>query len=649
MKKIISIEFCNYKAFYDKGEQNKIIIPDGKNLLLYGENGSGKTSVFEGLKQFFKNNESPARHIAVPQNIIVNPGTPDEETVSNEVTVKINFQDLNNGSIEEKIYGVPTETVTGTNYINKINLLNSFLSYRELLKTYLMDNVRDKEEFRKKFAILLIENILSQKINSATDKPYIESWNYFKIKKLRYKSEVMKTFAEGMRNDINKINLIINEILVFFEPNLKVELVLYGPEIEYIFSAEKNRLGYYPTCGVDLKVKMFGNDIENEEENHLTVLNEARLSSLAISIYLSALINTPQDDFEYKLLFLDDIFIGLDMSNRLPLLNILTKFKKPIVDISLNDDGKLIEIIQVVDGITQYEPKLFFIDYQVIVTTYDRNWFEIARQFFVNQVENKWSFIEMFVDDTSYRFSVPAIIPLDSKINKAIHYLHKHDYRACAAYLRSMCEEELDRILPNNKYKKVESTNEQGNKVTKDGNLNDKILGFELMCKDGEIDFTPFKNIKLYKNHLLNSLSHNDISSPIFKKELLETIDSINQLKRITVKKIPDGFQDFEFKSQNNLDIEISVRIRKRESIFFICFDGVYSLLGFNKCHIESVLNDGVNENFDNEFNSLRELYVFVCGKYNINPIEKIEDVICKRERHGNVILKSLSQIIQEI
>ena len=51
--KITEIQFTNYKAFYGNGSTNKVEIPNGKNLLIYGENGSGKSSIYEGLKNLF--------------------------------------------------------------------------------------------------------------------------------------------------------------------------------------------------------------------------------------------------------------------------------------------------------------------------------------------------------------------------------------------------------------------------------------------------------------------------------------------------------------------------------------------------------------------------------------------------------------------
>src|SRR5262245_61370224 len=48
--KIKKIEISNYKAFYGKHEFNV----DGKNLFIYGENGSGKSSFYYALKDFFQ-------------------------------------------------------------------------------------------------------------------------------------------------------------------------------------------------------------------------------------------------------------------------------------------------------------------------------------------------------------------------------------------------------------------------------------------------------------------------------------------------------------------------------------------------------------------------------------------------------------------
>jgi predicted ATPase len=48
--KIQKVEIKDYKAFYGKHEINVA----GKNLFVYGENGSGKSSFYYALKDFFQ-------------------------------------------------------------------------------------------------------------------------------------------------------------------------------------------------------------------------------------------------------------------------------------------------------------------------------------------------------------------------------------------------------------------------------------------------------------------------------------------------------------------------------------------------------------------------------------------------------------------
>jgi len=384
MKKITKLEFVNYKAFYGEGIQNAIEIPYNKNVLIYGENGSGKSSIYEGLKQFFNSTDEDiiiSKHISVPKNIVVDA----DKTEESEVAVKITFTNENNIE-EENIFGRPNYAPLNTfTFLSETNKLNSFFSYRELLKTYLMDNLRDKSEFRKKFAQLITETILAKSRNSATQNLYSKDLEDLDLPKVgtKWKNSLLEKFKKGLINDIRKINLILNEILEYFDDNLKIEIQLVLSELSWFkFNEKKNRDGYFPEIEIELKVELFCKDLNTDEENHLTVLNEARLSSLALSIYLASLINTPQDNLDYKILFLDDIFIGLDMNNRLPLLKILTEFKKPIFEQSISEDGKIIEKIKLLDGKPMYETEPFFNNYQIFITTYDRHWFEVSKNWF---------------------------------------------------------------------------------------------------------------------------------------------------------------------------------------------------------------------------------------------------------------------------
>lgn len=74
-------------------------------------------------------------------------------------------------------------------------------------------------------------------------------------------------------------------------------------------------------------------------------LNEAKLSAISLAIYLAALLVNPSSAL--KVLVLDDVLIGLDMSNRLPIIDVL---------------------------------KDQFKDYQIFLMTYDKEWYEILKR-----------------------------------------------------------------------------------------------------------------------------------------------------------------------------------------------------------------------------------------------------------------------------
>ena len=56
--RVTKIEIKNFRAFYGTLEID--LHKTGKNLLVYGENGSGKTSLYLALKSFLESSEDTA-------------------------------------------------------------------------------------------------------------------------------------------------------------------------------------------------------------------------------------------------------------------------------------------------------------------------------------------------------------------------------------------------------------------------------------------------------------------------------------------------------------------------------------------------------------------------------------------------------------
>ena len=146
-------------------------------------------------------------------------------------------------------------------------------------------------------------------------------------------------------------------------------------------------------------------------EHHL-FLNEARLSAIAIAIYFSAILIQPESDL--KILALDDVLIGLDMSNRLPVLNILDEY---------------------------------FPEHQIFLTTYDKAWYEIVRQ---RTSDAEWKYAEFYSGKTD-EYEIPVYVEDKAYLEKAKAYFDDNDYKACAIYLRTAFEVAIKKFCENEK------------------------------------------------------------------------------------------------------------------------------------------------------------------------------------------------------
>ena len=181
-----------------------------------------------------------------------------------------------------------------------------------------------------------------------------------------------------------------SEILPKFVSNLSFELDFRG--IAYNGS---NRT--FDGQQINLTAKFFERDILA----HHRFLNEAKLSAIAVSIYFSSLLIQPESDL--KILALDDVLIGLDMSNRLPVIDILNKY---------------------------------FSDYQIFFMTYDRAWYEIVKQ---RTAEKDWKYVEFYFSKTD-EYEIPIHTEDKTYLSKAKEYFDLNDYKACVIYLRTAFE-----------------------------------------------------------------------------------------------------------------------------------------------------------------------------------------------------------------
>lgn len=214
----------------------------------------------------------------------------------------------------------------------------------------------------------------------------------------------MTFIDKEFRELLKKVLEIANDYLKKYFKN-KISLDANYTSLGYTEATNKM------TETLSLKILYAGKEIEFYQ----VFLNEARLSALAVSIYLASIKTFNPSEDSLKILYLDDVFIGLDMNNRIPLLNTLKK-----------------EFIEK--------------EFQVFISTYDRQWFVAARHWFDNE-NCKFKSIELFINDADGNPTTPdfpvIVDPSDNYFQKAQSHFAANDFPAAANYLRKACEAEI--------------------------------------------------------------------------------------------------------------------------------------------------------------------------------------------------------------
>jgi len=291
MIKIDKIQLHNFRFFIDE-EAHNIFELNGQHMLVYGENGSGKSSLYKAFELLATPSIEESEFNTNKNIFNLEHDTYLEFNFNNEETLRIDSDQLN---LENNF-----------SFIEKLSIPKPIMDYKSLLKVSYSIEKEDKKNLYKFF-----EEILSQypvgnhKILKNLKEE--QSDNYFTMFESILKEELF-----------DSINIFLEQ----FDQKFKLT------EINFNFGFQK----------VNLEIEYFDNKIE-EYQNFL---NEARLSALAMSIYF-AIIKKQFDKLEansLKILVLDDLLISLDMNNRLNLIDILkTEFSDFQIFFFTHDKG----------------------------------------------------------------------------------------------------------------------------------------------------------------------------------------------------------------------------------------------------------------------------------------------------------------------
>lgn len=464
--RIKKIEIQNFRAFYGNFE----IDLGGKNLLLYGENGSGKSSLFYALKLFLESANTKTE-FSEHRNIFVE----DNE----EGFIKLTLDnDVNYEWSEANTF--PTESI-----ILEADKIKGFLDYKNLLETHFLHSQRNENSVN--LFHLLVENLLTNYQDPSSGKQIGEVWQSIKSKPKPRKSN--KNYDEKL-NERNTEISFMNDILRLAlldlqkEANKLLDFFNYNTDFQFeSFSIENQN--------ISIGIKFFGESIKN----HHAFLNEARLSAIALSIYFASILKQPNSDL--RILALDDVLVGLDMANRLPVIDILEQH---------------------------------FSEHQVFFITHDKLWFEMMRMRV--QRNEKWKNAELYSSQNN-GLELPVYVEnkryIENKtyLERAKEHLEANDYKAAAVYARSAFEFALKRFCESKNLKIKFREN------IKDLESNDFWTEIK-QHKKGDISFLNVKlidEVELYRSVILNPLSHSQIIN-ITQFEVSKAIEIVEQLEK---------------------------------------------------------------------------------------------------------------------
>ncbi len=513
MKRITKLEISNFRAFFDS---YKVELNKGENLLIYGENGSGKSSFYKSLSNFLSSSQDTAYPYIRHHN---------KDTEEGNVTFTFNDYNSATNAITSAFgevisFGTEAVTTDTEQFLKTAELTKGFLDYRRLLAVY------NHSEAQPNLFKLIVEILLKEFIPVGGTHPMGKRFVHLKHEietaytrvTWQYRNAIssMLTYETSLRTVLKGVFLQLNAFLIkYFKLNLRVWYSL-TPLV-----APVNNWRYIPT-ELKLEIKLNGNLIVHQSD----YLNEARLSALAICLYLAILKRNPQP-IDYKVLFLDDVFIGLDLTNRLPILDII---------------------------------KNEFADYQVFISTYDRHLYELAKRKFETETPDRWKSVELFVGKDSINnepVDRPILVVGQSHFEKGSQYLHdrqKPDYPAAANYFRKALEETIQQYFP--KWETIDPEITQ----LPDYKLGTLIYRAKRFLDKSGNSSNSLNQIITLLSSILHPLSHHEITSPVYRGELVIIENLIPKLiAELKALDIPTNFKCSVLEGRNKIIIRFVI------------------------------------------------------------------------------------------
>lgn len=533
--KIESLKVQNFKFFNEE-----FTLPvNCKNVLLYGENGSGKSSIYWSFYTIFqaclKTNLNDAQKYFIYGN---NQSLRNRYSNSDDYSgIKITFKNGGTGlSFEDSSKIVAVSDPLHSDFMKLSMASSDFMNYKFLSSIFDFSNSEENDIFKvlvkEVFPFLNFRNSLL--LDDGTDSKRRDAdywWKYlskpidhvptrngapngaYVVSSPRYKSYVEKLnqFNRNLKQELSLIfNDANNKLINLFGENISLHFVYQDASFNDRIGTSKSHDGklHYPKIIVSAKITD-DNVIDQSSIAHpRSFFNEAKLTCMALALRLAFhdARNIAGVDFA-PVIFIDDLLISLDMGCRLFVIPRILKYA---------------------------ESKQMFI-FTHDRAFYDLTWSEIQKE----EKTHDWVRFELYTNLKNGK-TVPVLITKKTALESAKQKLRALDLSGCANTLRSACESELKRILPQNLILKKQIKEDDPIQFNNLNALIGQLGTFRQKFFDMNLNSFPdiVPNLSNDRKLVMNPYSHDDVETPMYRRELEYAIADVERLTRVKKKRL---------------------------------------------------------------------------------------------------------------
>ena len=507
MATLTQIEIDGFKAF---PKNFKLDLGTGKNLLLYGENGSGKSSLYYALHallqsvfkddrgvKYFKPGDTNGEEFIINNEHLINIFRFNEAKENTYAPyVRITFDDgkiwrLDNGGLSSENGGNESE-------IRMLNKNSAFINHSYISRFHAARNSEEIDLWNVFYKDILpfhlpagetqfLADLYNEIVEASTHKPSVRSLkkpiDKFNIHLYNLVSHINKNvntiYNKNFRNDGD---LALNIQIVYLDEN-----DLQNNLHEHFYLAyDRVRDGkttpltlFIPRIGI--KILEDGKTIYKPQSH----FNEAKLTAIALAVRFAAMTTTVITPGSF--LALDDMLISLDMS-----------YRAKVVDFLLKISDK----------------------YKIYLFTHDKMFFEYFKHK-TKKNQDAWVYKEIYMDDKK----TPYIRNSEDYLGEAGHYIKQHQYEIAGNFLRKAAELLCKNFLPNKwqlspDYSRLD--------------LNGLIHNCKRYAEEsGMTDISVFEELDSFRKFILNPASHDSYDVVKYRYEVELCLQTLMVFKDI--------------------------------------------------------------------------------------------------------------------